>query len=76
MQSLSLYPANSLFVGGYLTTRGDPMEETFALIEDAGFEVQQLEGADQFERDAHAPSGFRLTGTESLIKPDVAAPRA
>ena len=76
MQSLSLYPANSLFVGGYLTTRGDPMAETFALIEDAGFEVAEIEGAENLERDPRTRSGFRLGGSESLIKPDVAATRA
>ena len=45
LQSMALYPANSLFVGGYLTTRGDPMAETVALIEDAGFEVAEIDGA-------------------------------
>ncbi len=40
MQSLALYPANSLFVEGYLTTRGDSVAETYSMIRDAGFEIE------------------------------------
>jgi biotin synthase len=71
LQSLALYPANSLFVGGYLTTRGDPMQDTIAMIEDAGFEVAEIEGAAAGDRPEHDPSRFRLTGEESILRPDV-----
>jgi len=72
LQSMALYPANSLFVGGYLTTRGDPMAETVALIEDAGFEVAEIEGDVMPERAPHDPSRFRLVGDEGdLFLPDV-----
>jgi biotin synthase len=40
MQSFALYPANSLFVEGYLTTRGDSVAETYTMIRDAGFEIE------------------------------------
>ncbi|MCS7303811.1 MAG: biotin synthase BioB [Thermoguttaceae bacterium] len=39
LQPLGLYPANSLFVGGYLTTRGRDPQEDFQMIEALGFEV-------------------------------------
>jgi biotin synthase len=39
LQPLGLYPANSLFVGGYLTTRGRDPEEDFRMIEALGFDV-------------------------------------
>jgi biotin synthase len=39
LQSLALYPANSLFVDGYLTTRGDAKTKVYQMIEDAGFEL-------------------------------------
>ncbi|MFQ5840616.1 MAG: biotin synthase BioB [Candidatus Methylomirabilales bacterium] len=39
MQPLALYPANSLFVNGYLTTPGQAAEDTHRMIEAAGFEV-------------------------------------
>jgi biotin synthase len=75
LQSMALYPANSLFVGGYLTTRGDPMAETVALIEDAGFEVAEIEGGGAraaTERPAHDPTRFRLPGDDrELFLPDV-----
>ena len=44
MQSLSLYPANSLFANGYLTAGGDSMAETKKMIEDAGFFIDRFEG--------------------------------
>ncbi len=38
---LALYPANSLFVEGYLTTPGQQAEAARRLIERAGFEVEE-----------------------------------
>lgn len=38
---LALYPANSIFVEGYLTTPGQQAHAARRLVEDAGFEVQQ-----------------------------------
>ena len=40
LQSLALYPANSLFVDGYLATRGDRKSKVYQMIEDAGFEIE------------------------------------
>jgi biotin synthase len=37
MQPLGLYPANSIFVGDYLTTEGQPPSEDFRMIEALGF---------------------------------------
>jgi len=42
MQALALYPADSLFVGGYLTTPGMPAAEAWKMIEDLGFEVDAV----------------------------------
>lgn len=39
LQPLALYPADSLFVDGYLTTPGDPASAVWKLIEDMGFEI-------------------------------------
>lgn len=41
LQPLSLYPANSIFVSGYLTTPGQKPEEAWKMIEDMGFEVEE-----------------------------------
>ena len=40
VQSLALYPANSLFVSGYLTTSGQTPEQAQEMIKDMGFEVE------------------------------------
>ncbi len=40
MQALGLYPANSLFVGDYLTTKGQLPEADMQMIGDMGFELE------------------------------------
>ncbi len=40
LQALSLYPANSMFVDGYLTTGGQGVYEAHQMIEDLGFEIE------------------------------------
>jgi len=45
LQPLGLYAANSIFVGDYLTTQGQPPEEDYRMIEDMGFEVIKNEEA-------------------------------
>ncbi len=39
LQALGLYPANSLFVGDYLTTKGQAPEADYRMIEELGFVV-------------------------------------
>ncbi len=41
LQPLALYPANSIFVSGYLTTPAQKPDEAWRMITDLGFEVQQ-----------------------------------
>ena len=41
LQPLGLYAANSIFIGDYLTTKGQPPEEDFAIIRDLGFEIEE-----------------------------------
>lgn len=40
LQPLGLYLANSIFIGDYLTTKGQAAEADLAMIADAGFEVE------------------------------------
>jgi biotin synthase len=72
--ALALWPANSLFVEGYLTTRGDAVNDTYRMIRDAGFEIagNPLYEAESQARDSALPSGFKLEGDESILKPEVA----
>jgi biotin synthase len=39
LQPLGLYAANSMFVGDYLTTKGQAAEEDYRMLEDLGFEI-------------------------------------
>ncbi len=41
LQPLSLYPANSIFVNGYLTTSGQNASDAHRMIEDLGFEIDE-----------------------------------
>ncbi len=45
LQPMALYAANSMFVGDYLTTQGQPPTEDYRMIEELGFEVVE-EGAE------------------------------
>ncbi len=70
--ALALWPANSLFVEGYLTTRGDAVNDTYGMIRDAGFEV---EGNPLFDSQAD-PSieEFRVRGGDGeILKPEIRA---
>jgi biotin synthase len=39
LQAMGLYAANSMFVSDYLTTKGQPAEDDFKMVEDLGFEI-------------------------------------
>jgi biotin synthase len=43
LQPLGLYPANSVFVGDYLTTKGQAPEADYRMIEEMGFRVTKNE---------------------------------
>jgi biotin synthase len=43
LQALGLYAANSIFVGDYLTTKGQAPEADYKMIAEMGFEVTKTE---------------------------------
>jgi biotin synthase len=43
LQPLALYPANSMFTAGYLTTGGQDYDTDKRMIEDAGFKIEMAE---------------------------------
>ena len=45
LQPLGLYPANSIFVGDYLTTRGQSARDDYLMIRDAGFVLEAPDGS-------------------------------
>ena len=73
LEALALWPANSLFVEGYLTTKGDAVRDTYRMIREAGFEVEgnALSEAAGIEEDGEVPS-FRLAGSGGdILKPEI-----
>ncbi len=44
LQVLGLYPANSMFIGGYLTTGGQAARDDLQMIRDAGFVLETPDG--------------------------------
>jgi biotin synthase len=47
LEALSLYPANSLFLQGYLNTLGNTDAKTLCMIQDAGFTIKSDEPLDE-----------------------------
>lgn len=45
LQPLGLYPANSIFIGDYLTTPGQPAHADLEMIRDAGFVLEAPDGS-------------------------------
>lgn len=45
LQPLGLYPANSIFIGDYLTTPGQAAQADFEMIRDAGFVLEAPDGS-------------------------------
>lgn len=62
LQALGLYAANSIFVGDYLTTRGQVPEADYKMIEEMGFEVTRV---DQPMASQSTDSGRSCENTET-----------
>ncbi len=75
LEALALWPANSLFVEGYLTTRGRDARDTYRMIREAGFVVERPDGTlvrfEELELDAE----FRVGGSRDILRPEVLAER-
>ncbi len=74
LQPLALYPANSLFIEGYLTTRGSSALATYRMIRDAGFVVERPDGSLVAWKELGVDDRFRVEGSDDLIKPSVRRP--
>jgi len=73
LEALALWPANSLFVGGYLTTRGKGAIDTYRMIRDAGFVVERADGSIVSWAELGLDDVFRVEGSEKILKPAVLA---
>jgi biotin synthase len=71
LEALALYPANSLFVEGYLTTRGHAARATYRMIRDAGFVVERSGGEVIPWRELGVDDAYRVDGSLEILKPSV-----
>ena len=71
LEPLALFPANSLFIEGYLTTKGEGATNTFRMIRDAGFVVERADGVIASWGELGLDDAFRVTGTEQILRPEV-----
>lgn len=71
LEPLTLYPANSLFVEGYLTTRGRGARPTYQMIRDAGFVVERADGSLADWGELGLDDTYRVEGSHEIMKPEV-----
>src|SRR3989338_4634038 len=58
MQVMGLYPANSLFLDGYLNARGEARRRTLQMIQDAGFTIRSEYPLDELlDKEISSPEG-------------------
>ena len=70
MEVMALYPANSLFLDGYLNTKGNERLRTLQMIQDAGFTISSnipLEELIEAEK-AQTPSRMSDRVAQSMLK--------
>lgn len=70
MQVMALYPANSIFMEGYLNTKGNEADQTLQMIKDAGFSIKTDFSLDALLNQAkkNAKDAVVLKGKEELRK--------
>jgi biotin synthase len=76
LESLALYPANSLFAEGYLTTKGERARDTYQMIRDGGFVVERADGSIVPWEELGLDGAYRIQGSTSILKPTVVQPGA
>ena len=70
LQPLGLYPANSIFVGDYLTTPGQAAHADFAMIRDAGFVLEAADGVTEID----VPASGTMPPRDGIPSPGVVLP--
>lgn len=69
LEVMALYPANSLFLDGYLNTRGGETARVLRMIRDAGFRIQSDFSVDELlDGDDAGPGGFRIEDGGRILK--------
>lgn len=67
MEVMALYPANSIFLDGYLNTRGSSRAKTLRMIKDAGFTIKSDQPLDELLKEEEAQV-FSVNDGQALMK--------
>lgn len=71
MEVLCLYPANSLFLDGYLNTKGGDTQRVLRMIQDAGFTIQsEIPLEDLLHQQNDSRESFAVEGHQVQLKTD------
>ena len=68
MEVMALYPANSLFVDGYLNTRGESRRKTLQMIKDAGFTIKADYALEELLRQEEAQNLLTIDDQKTSLK--------
>lgn len=68
MEVMALYPANSLFLQGYLNTKGSSNLKTLRMIKDAGFTIKSDENLDELIAREGQEEEFQVDDAQVMIK--------
>lgn len=67
LEVMGLYPANSLFLDGYLNTKGSSRAKTLQMIKDAGFNIKSEQDLEELLKAENTPATAD-TATPSIMK--------
>ena len=68
MEVMALYPANSLFVDGYLNTRGESRRKTLQMIKDAGFTIKADHALEELLKQEDAQNLLTIDDRKTSLK--------
>ncbi len=69
LEVMALYPANSLFLDGYLNTKGSSRAKTLQMIKDAGFTIKSEFTVDEvLENETLPKTAYRVDDGQTLMK--------
>ena len=71
MEVMALYPANSLFVDGYLNAKGDSRSRTLQMIKDAGVTIKADQSVEQLLRQEEESRNALEVGSENKLIKDL-----
>lgn len=71
LEVMALYPANSLFLQGYLNTKGSSNLKTLRMIKDAGFQIKSEVNLDDLIAKEESDEGFDEVNDAQVVLKDL-----